>query len=185
MKLCIDPGHGMANKSAGVYDPGAVAGGFNEADIVLQWALTGKWVLQQAGLECWLTRDDDSDQAPLADRVHQARQAGCNLYIALHCNAAVDPGATGTETYYRDDIDKQLAAVVQGAALEALYLRDRGLRTEGQSQHARLAVLEFTGPACLVELGFISNPGDRARLLERNRRIKFWEQLVQSLKSWR
>lgn len=182
MRIAIDAGHGLSNRAPGVYDPGVVANGLAEADVALLWALAGRYLLRRSGLEVWLTRDDDDDAAPLADRVHQARQAGCTHLISLHCNASVDPGATGTETYYRDQADQELAAVVQGAALEALGLRDRRLRREAQSQHSRLAVLDFDGPACLVELGFLTNPEDTQRLLERTRRVAFWERLAAVLR---
>lgn len=182
MRLAIDPGHGLSNRAPGVYDPGVVAGGVAEADVALLWALAGRHILRRAGLLTWLTRDDDDDDAPLADRVHQARQAGCTHLISLHCNGSADPGATGTETYYRDQADQELAAVAQGAGLYALGLRDRGLRREAQSQHSRLAILEFGGPACLVELGFLSNPEDRRRLLERPCRVAFWERLAAVLR---
>ena len=182
MRIAIDAGHGLSNRAPGVYDPGVVAGGVAEADVALLWALAGRYLLRRNGLEVWLTRDDDDDAAPLADRVHQARQAGCTHLISLHCNGSADPGATGTETYYRDQADQELAAVAQGAGLYALGLRDRGLRREAQSQHSRLAVLEFGGPACLVELGFLSNPEDRRRLLERPCRVAFWERLAAVLR---
>lgn len=182
MKLAIDPGHGMGNRREGVYDPGAVGGGVAEADVALQWALTGKWILEQKGVDVWLTRDDDRDLTPVGTRDNRAREAGCTRFISIHCNSA-GPTATGTETFFRDAEDKKWATIVQKAALEALDLRDRGLKTEASSQHTRLAVLDFAGPACLLELGFISNPGDRTRMLERSRRIAFWEAIGETLKS--
>jgi N-acetylmuramoyl-L-alanine amidase len=33
--------------------------------------------------------------------------------------------------------------------------------------------MDFRGQACLVELGFIDNPGDRALLTSRDTRLKF------------
>ncbi len=45
MKICLDSGHGHGNRKIGVYDPGAVAAGIAEADIALQWALSGRWIL--------------------------------------------------------------------------------------------------------------------------------------------
>jgi len=38
MTIILDPGHGMANKKAGIYDPGAVSNGVTEAEIVMDWA---------------------------------------------------------------------------------------------------------------------------------------------------
>lgn len=180
MKLCIDPGHGNSNRRAGVYDPGATVGQFTEADIVLQVALTGKWLCAQAGVETWLSRDDDSDPDPVSTRDNRAEAAGCTHFLALHCNAATGT-ATGTETYYRDGADKSFAAKVQVSALSAWSLRDRGLKPEADSQHPRMAVFDFDGPCALLEIGFIDNPIDRPRMLSRDRRIAFWASLIASL----
>lgn len=177
IKLAIDPGHGMGNVSS-KYDPGATAGGLEEADIALAWGLTLKWVAEQSGLPVFMTRDDDTDVTPVGQRDDRANAAGCTHFLSLHCNAA-GPTATGVETFYRDD--KTWAASVQQAILGATGLRDRGLKTEGASQHARLAVLNFKGQACLVELGFISNSGDRKKLTSRDARLAFARSVVKSL----
>lgn len=178
MRLAIDPGHGNGNISG--YDPGAVAAGHTEAAMALQLALTGKWVLNQRGIAVWMTRDDDSDPTPLATRDDRAEAAECSRFLSLHMNAA-GPGATGTETYYRDAQDMLWAAVVQNAALKAFGLRDRGLKHESQTRHGRLAVMGFDGPACLLEAGFITNSKDRAAVLDRDKRIWFWTLLAEAL----
>lgn len=174
MKLAIDPGHGNSNRKAGVYDPGAVANGQSEADIVLAWALSGRWILtREFGIEVYLTRDDDSDPTPVGSRDDKAEAAGCTNLLSLHCNA-FNGKASGTETYYRDMADKGFAGTVQTLAVASLSLPNRGLKIESASQHTRLAVFDFDGPACLLELGFIDNPGDLQCLLSRENRIEFW-----------
>lgn len=179
MKLAIDPGHGSGNIGTS-YDPGAVAAGHTEAALVLQLALTGKWVLTHEGIAVWLTRDDDSDHTPVSTRDDRAEAAGCDKFLSLHMNAA-GALAHGTETYYRDNADKLWAARVQAAALEAFGLRDRGLKHESVTRHGRLAVLGFDGPACLLEVGFITNSLDRRAVLDRDNRIKFWQLLAEAL----
>lgn len=184
MKIGVDPGHGNSNRRSGVYDPGAVSAGHAEADIVLQWGLTGKWIAEKEfGIKVFMTRDDDSDPTPVSTRDDRAEQAGCDYFLSLHCNAASGQ-ATGTETFYRDIKDKVFAALVQNAALSALEIRDRGLKTEADSQHPNgLSIFNFDGPAALLELGFIDNPADRARMRDRDRRITFWRALFTSLKA--
>lgn len=182
MKLCIDPGHGMSNRRQGVYDSGATSGVFTEADIVLQIALSGKWIGKtEFGLNIFMTRDDDSDSNPVSLRDDKAELADCTHFISLHCNAA-SGNATGTETFYRDSRDKVLARIVQDSALSAWNLKDRGLKTESDSQHSRLAVFDFDGPCCLLETGFIDRKSDRDKLLSRDNRITFWRKLFNSLK---
>lgn len=182
MKIAVDAGHGGSNSLPGKYDPGAVAGGLAEADIALQWALTGKFMLTRAGLGVWLTRDDDQDAAPLAQRDERARAAGCTHYLSIHCNAG-SWGANGTETFYRDGVDKAWAEVVQRAALKALGLRNRGVKHESLSPRHSLSVMDFVGPAALLELGFITSLGDRRRMVDRNVRVAFWAELIKAINS--
>jgi N-acetylmuramoyl-L-alanine amidase len=182
-KIAIDPGHGNSNRKAGIFDPGAVSGSATEADIVLQWALTGKWVLSnEFGIAVWLTRDDDSDPTPVSTRDDKAEAAGCTHFLSIHCNAAT-PQATGTETYYRDGVDKIFAQKVQAAAVSALGLRDRGLKIESAGQHSRLAIFNFDGPAALLETGFIDNTNDRRMITTRDCRVSFWRALGTALKA--
>lgn len=180
MKLCIDPGHGMGNRNPGGYDPGAVSSGVAEADIVLAWALTIKHVFAQAGIEIFLTRDDASDITPVGKRDDRAKAAGCTHFLSLHCNAASSMYASGTETFHRNDVT--WAYAIQNAALATLGLKDRGVKLESQSQHARLAVMDFPGKVCLLEIGFITHSTDRAKMLMRDNRVKFATEL---LKLWR
>lgn len=178
-RLCIDPGHGFGNRRPGIYDPGAVSHGATEADIVLLYALAIRFIFKGAGFDVFLTRDDASDSDPVGQRDNKAKAAGCTHFISLHMNAG---GGTGTETFYRGDEDKDWAARIQGVALRAFSLPSRGLKTENLSQHDRLAVLDFDGPGCLVELGFIDSDRDRVMIATRDSRVKFAEEL---LKVWR
>lgn len=138
MKICIDPGHGLGNRRAGVYDPGATvmtSGGreITEAEVVMMWAKI-------------------------------AVAHGYSVMVSLHCNAASGT-AHGTETFYRGAANQALALGCNEAVRAALGTRDRGVKTEEASQHARLAVLSFKR-VCLIELGFIDHAGDRAAMLD-------------------
>jgi N-acetylmuramoyl-L-alanine amidase len=181
MKLAIDPGHGMSNKRDNVFDPGAVAAGVRECDIALEWALTGKYVLPQYGINHFLTRDDNLDEVPVGRRDDMAAAAHCTHFLSIHCNAA-DGKATGVEVYYRDISDRAFAQLVLDSLVEATGLKSRGLKRESESQHSRLAVLDFDPPACLAEIGFLDNPHDRSVIRDREVRLKFWAGLCRRLK---
>jgi len=178
-KVCIDPGHGFANLRPGVYDPGAVSGTYNEADIVLQWALTLKWTMNKKGIAVFMTRDDDSDSAPVSTRDDRAELNGCSHFVSLHCNQA-DSKVFGQETFYRDANDMKLAKIAQKAILETMKGNDRGVKSEKDSQHKRLAIFDFDGPACLVELEFIGGP-HKMLLRSRDHRIEFAERLSDAM----
>jgi N-acetylmuramoyl-L-alanine amidase len=155
----------MSNRTANVFDPGAVhtEAGFphREADIVLKYGLALKDAFRAREVSVFMTRDDNSDHAPVGKRAAAARAAGCDAFISLHMNDVDDDTANGTETLYRDAGDKALAEKIQKALIAVTGLRDRGLK-----QRSDLAVLKFQGTAVLLELGFIANDKDRGKLLE-------------------
>jgi N-acetylmuramoyl-L-alanine amidase len=183
LTLCIDPGHGMSNRRAGVYDPGATVRVGNteitEAGIVMDWANELKIQLEMLGAKVIRTRINSSDVAPVGERASIAHQYGCAALISLHCNAA-NGKASGTETFYRNASNAKLAQACNDAVRLALGTKDRGIKTEAASQHSRLAVLNFPA-ACLIELGFIDHEGDRARMMDQQLMLLACQNLALSL----
>jgi N-acetylmuramoyl-L-alanine amidase len=84
--------------------------------------------------------------------------------LSLHCNA-YNGTASGTETFYRGPNHKAKAESLTAAVCKALGTKNRGAKTEGKSQHSRLAVLAFQ-PCFLLEIGFIDNHADRAAMID-------------------
>ena len=170
--ICVDPGHGMSNSKNNVYDPGAVhteAGVlYHEATIALRYGLTLKDILRARGVPVFMTRDDETDDAPVGQRATNARNAGCSIYISLHLNSSADgsDGPNGVEVLYRDDADSPLARRLRDAVLQA-----SGLEKRSNKKRPDLAVLKFQGPAALIELGFIRNDKDRNTLLNPQKRL--------------
>jgi len=182
MKLALDPGHGFSNKTSGSYDCGACAGGIQEADLALQWALTLKWALVQAGIACWLSRADDRDAAPVGNRDERARAAGCTHFLSIHANAG-SILTSGVETFFRDGEDQKFACIVHAACLRATGLRDRGVRNERETAVHRLAVMDFRGPCALVEVGYLTCPRDRRIIAARETRVRFAAELAKRLRA--
>jgi len=162
--VCIDPGHGMSNRSTGIFDPGAVhieAGvRFEESTIALKYGLTLKDEFRAKGIHVFMTRDDADDHAPVGQRAANAKNADCDLFISLHLNDFDDDSANGFEVLFHGNEDKPLAQRLQKAIVAVTKLRDRGVK-----QRNDLAVLKFDGKAVLIELGFIANDKDRETLL--------------------
>ena len=165
MKVCVDPGHGMSNRQMGIFDSGAthVENGFlfREADIALGYALALKDAFRAQDVDVFMTRDDASDHAPVGKRATMAKNAGCDVLISLHLNDVDDDSANGLEVLFRDADDQALAQKLQEALIKVTKLRDRKIK-----QRTDLAVLKFHRVAVLVELGFIANDKDRAKLLD-------------------
>ena len=163
MKIALDAGHGLKNGRP----TGACACGLVEDNLAL--AITNKlrWYLLRAGIEVTLTRPTLS-LVPLAARGSVAKAAKCDMFISVHINAAADPDANGAEVIVVESdtrstplADKLLDTLVKRG------LKRRGVKWDSQGHHSRLKVLRDTYrsmPAALIEVGFITNPSDAARL---------------------
>jgi N-acetylmuramoyl-L-alanine amidase len=160
--IILDPGHGMSNRSRSVFDPGACAGGLRECDIALTWANALRAILKAKGAKVVRTRVDNEDPAPVSARAGIAKEYGGAVMLSFHCNAATGT-ASGTETFYRGAENLLTAGRINNAVVLALGTKSRGVKTESESQHSRLAVMRFQ-PCFLLEIGFIDNPDDRQKM---------------------
>jgi N-acetylmuramoyl-L-alanine amidase len=158
MKFLIDPGHGG-------HDPGAVnpLNKREEEDITLEVGLRLADTLRNDyDHNVILTRAVDSYLSP-SQRLSLIRDFKPHGFVSIHCNAAGNPQAHGIETLYRDDYDFWLASCIHQELIAFTELRDRGVKNDIEDLHRRLAVLhDLKTPACLVEIGFITNAGDLA-----------------------
>lgn len=159
--IAIDAGHGFGNRNRLVYDPGAVAEHhgriYEEASIALHYALCLENKLRG---QSFLTRWSQEQSCPLSSRAAVAGRVGASAFLSLHLNSAVSARANGVEVLYRKDKDfaEELVDVVCSAS---------GLKNRGAKHRPRLSVLQFSsGPAALIELGFISNVTDRSTLVD-------------------
>ncbi len=90
--VVIDPGHG------GV-DGGAERDGYEEKDLVLQFARELQEALIRSGrFEAKLTRSEDVFLS-LPDRISVARTLGADVFLSIHADALAEGNATGTTVY--------------------------------------------------------------------------------------
>ena len=168
--VIIDPGHGMSNRKPGVYDPGAEAYGDTEAGVVMEYANRLRAILRARGVPVVRTRVDRADPCPVGKRAEIARDYHGTIMVSLHCNSA-NGSASGTEVFYRGESNRQTAETLSAAVSSNLGIKNRGAKTESQSQHSRLAVMSFQ-PCFLIELGFIDNVADHERMVEDTDRMQ-------------
>ena len=154
-KVVIDPGHGGK-------DPGATGGGVREKAVVLNVAKKIAAYLEARGCTVMLTRETDVF-VELSDRARMANAAKADLFVSIHCNSAPNSSANGMEVYVhtsRGADSTRAAHAIYDRLLPASGLNGRGIKANNY------AVLRETKmPAVLVELAFISNDGDRAKLV--------------------
>lgn len=161
--VVVDPGHG------GI-DAGAVVAGQRESALVADLAARLEGRLVAAGVTAYLTRGTDTASPAVSDaaRAEFANQADADLVISLHCDAHSSPQCHGVATYYygssapggpTSTIGERLAGLVQREVVARTQLLD--CRTHGKSWE----LLRRTRmPAVRLELGYLTNPADAARL---------------------
>ncbi len=150
--VAIDAGHGGR-------DPGAIGvTGLYEKEVTLDIALRVRELLVRSGVRVIMTRETDTF-VELADRARAARAQGATAFVSIHANAATRPGASGSETYYLTPQSLVLAQMMQEELGRIQGLANRGVRT------ANFQVLrENEAPAVLVEVAYLSNADEEARL---------------------
>ncbi len=153
-KVVIDAGHGG-------FDVGATSiRKHYEKDLTLSVAeMVRDELLKHSSIEPILTRSDDRF-ITLEKRAQFAAQMNADLFISIHGNSNIKSSVRGTETYFFKKDSQELAQVMHKHVLKATQLPDRKVKT------AKYFVLRNnTVPATLLELGYLSNGVDEAKLM--------------------
>ena len=119
-----------------------------------------------AGMAVVLTRgaDENPSQEERADR---ANSVGADLLLSLHLDSSPSPHACGIATFHFGTDSGATSTV--GETLAGLVQRELVARTrfaDCQVHHRPWDILRLTRmPAIQVEMGYLSNPAERERLL--------------------
>ena len=183
--VVIDPGHGGTERVNGS-SPNNAKGpkGTLEKDLTLDVALKTAEVLRGQGIEVIMTRDKDVNLG-LADRALVAKKAKADAFLSIHFNGWKTPDVQGTETFRHenasaDSNSEALAKGVLDAVLKVTGYRNRGVKT------ARFGVLnpknhDDKTAACLLEISFMTDPKDEARLADEKYRQKLAEAIASAV----
>lgn len=161
--VVIDPGHGGEDYGAYTYNQSYI-----EKDIInaVNNYLYYDYIKQKK-IMVYFTRVEDENYS-LAQRIGLANDINADLFISLHCNflTSWQGAARGVETAYNQKDaskpynSKWLAEKLQDAFASAVGLDNRGIIKGADLKVLRLAKM----PACLLEMGFISDSVDAATL---------------------
>lgn len=153
--IVLDPGHGGS-------DPGAIYADVNEKDINLSVAQKTAQLLKNEGYEVVMTRDEDVFEE-LSDRAAAANRYSNPVFVSIHCNASDNPESFGVETYNARESKKGKEF---GKVIHKELLKSTGADDRGTHERNFVVLRETACPAVLVEIGFLSNEGERNRLTE-------------------
>ncbi|MER7010447.1 N-acetylmuramoyl-L-alanine amidase [Saccharopolyspora sp. NPDC000359] len=159
-RIVIDPGHGGA-------DRGACIGDVCEADLTWDLARRLEGRMVATGMEALITRGPNACP-PDADRAGFANEAGADMFLSLHIDANHSPLAEGVASFHFGTGNGTTSTV--GEALAGFLQREIVARTGLKDCHTQAKtweVLRLTRmPAVRMELGYLTNARDRARLLD-------------------
>ena len=166
IKFYIDQGHNPENPNAG-----AEGNGLREQDITYRVGKALGDLLRADGrFEVRESRPTPTtslgttNTTSLQARVRDANAWGADYFLSLHTNSAASPAATGSEAF---SYASGTRAYRLGSDILTGLTNATGLRNRGMKVRPGLYVLRRTSmPAVLLELGFISNPGDAALMNE-------------------
>jgi|688.fasta_scaffold579601_1 N-acetylmuramoyl-L-alanine amidase len=169
--VVIDPGHG-GTEMVGGSSPNNATGpsGTKEKTLTLDIGLKARNFLRLQGVAVIMTRDSDINVG-IADRVLVAKRAAAHAFLSIHFNGNMNPAVQGTETWISntengDSASAKLAQTVQEKVVAVTGYRNRGVKAESPDPSGVLDPLNhhFETAISLVEISFLTNPEDEARL---------------------
>jgi N-acetylmuramoyl-L-alanine amidase len=159
-RIVIDPGHGGP-------DRGVVVAGVTEADLMWDLARRLEGRMAATGMEALLTRREDTCPTE-AERAAFAHAAGAALVLSLHVDANRSMHAEGIATFHFGNGSGITSTV--GEALAGYIHRELTSRTamlDLGTQARTWELLRLTRmPTVRIEIGYLTNMGDRRRLLD-------------------
>ncbi|GAA0865979.1 N-acetylmuramoyl-L-alanine amidase [Paraclostridium tenue] len=165
-----DAGHGGKDSGA----PGLH--GCLEKNIVLEVSNKVNDYLKTQDIKNINTRTTDIFLT-LNERSDKANNLGVNSFVSIHCNSSDDPKAHGLEIFCYKFKYRQLAdCILEEIKKEGLYTQ---LREGGVKEDNLHVVRETNMPACLVELGFITNEKDYNLIM--NNKDKFAKAIAKGI----
>ena len=181
--IFIDAGHGGK-------DPGSIGSlngtEYHEADINLSVALLVQKELEKRGFTVVMSRETDVS-VELEDRVAQAKKAGSDMFISIHCNSFSSSDVAGPRMYYTArtglsynpiafatyfakafDTIKGIASSSTPNQLAYPNMKTSKVASDSSvlGKNKYYAVLCNTNmPSVLIEMGFITNTNDLKMLI--------------------
>lgn len=170
-KVVIDAGHGGS-------DYGAIRNGINEKDITLDVAKRVEALLKKEGYAVKMTRTSDV-YVSLQGRCDISNAYDPDIFVSIHVNSSVRPEITGIETHYYHQESMSLAQTLHSSLASNINSKNRGL-----FKSKFYVINHTTAPSILMEIGFISNDGERAQLVSEKRKQDTAKAIAEGVKNY-
>ena len=156
MTLFASAGHNPAGIKR---DPGAVANGYTEAALAVQFRDLFIDKCKRLGM----TIIQDLDTETLGQYLARIKTGNGSVVIEFHFDATADPKVSGTTALVEreaDRLDNAYAKECVATTARITGIPNRGVRSEAESHRGSLGLMREEGIICLLELGFITNLSD-------------------------
>ena len=175
--IVLDPGHGG-------YDPGAISvNNRNEKDVNFAVSTMVKDRLQARGYNVSMTREDDTGLG-LYDRPRIANELFPDVFVSIHANKIKGkPDVNGIEVYYYNEdnsVGREDQKYLSDYILEET-VRRTGARNRGVKSRSYVVVKYTNMPSSLIELGYLSNYQEEAKLYDRSYQEKLADGIVEGI----
>ena len=159
-RIAIFAGHGGS-------DPGALGNGLRESDLNLAISNAVSGILRGWGYDVINNRTTDVNRSITQD-ANLANSSNVAAMVEIHFNSNPGTPGTGSEAFVSlndTGAARRLAESIL-AGLAGLGFRNRGVKTQANAAgQDAFGILRLTNPpAVLLEVAFINNPTDMARL---------------------
>ncbi len=202
--VILDPGHGGVDTGC----RGSTRG--TEKDIVLNLAKQIEVIARQNEVKVLLTRDADFERRPI-ERIEIAQKNQGKLFLSLHCNTSFSDLAAGIHLYVSNSLGRaqsdhpptnpnetaQHSATIHTLSQEEFLIQSRQFATILQTEleplsPAPIALTEIPlatlaavyMPAVLIEIGYLSNEVDEARLTDADHLAFIATGIVQAIQTY-
>ena len=172
-RVVLDPGHGGA-------DYGAVGGGYYEKNINLEVAKLVQEKLAKKDIYVYMTRTKDTTLT-LEDRVNYSNEISPDIYVSIHTNSTLQEDSYGLETHYYKDDSLELANTIHANFASEKNLKKWETKDRGVIKSRFYVINHTEAPSVLIEIGFISNLAERAKLLTGKRQDEIAEAIVKGI----
>ncbi len=181
-RIFVSAGHGGLDN--GGWDPGTIAGGTTEAQqmILLRDVIVPE--LRSRGFEVLSVPDTLSLEQSTGWINSRARRG--DVALEIHADSSSNPATRGATAYYiagNAERKKHGDMLLLSLIRRLPQLPSRGSKPDTATGVGQLAFCrQLAIPSLLIEVGFLSNPDDRALILNRRRDMALG--IVDGLEAW-
>src|SRR6185295_1183154 len=173
LKIAVDAGHGGDNVGAN-----GINTNIEEKEYTLLIAKELQAALKKEKVKVVMTRERDTSLS-MPERISYLHDQAPDLLVSIHLNSAGSDTVRGASTYYRYIGFRPLSEAILKRMLE-LKLEEYG--NVGSFNFGLSGPTDY--PNCLVEVAFLSNPGDEKKVRDPAFRKAVAKKIVAGIKDW-